>query len=121
MKVKKKYKIGDKVWVYGVSSGAGFNRPTAGTVVHEMEIDGFYGVHYVIAIATEIETLLEIRNWETISQDSKGPVGSFREAISKYSPARKVLARTGLILPMDDLYDDEEPVEDNNNESDNSQ
>lgn len=114
-KVKKKYKIGDRVWIYGVSSGPGFNKPVEGKIVHEIEIEDFYGVHYVIAVDTEIETLLEVRNWETISQDSRGPVGSFREAISKYSPARKVLARTGLILPIDDIYEDDEPIEDNDN------
>jgi len=115
-KVKKEYKVGDDAWVYGVSSGAGFNKPVKGKVVHTMEIDGFSGVHYVIAIDTEIEALLEVRTWETISQDSKGPIGSFREALTKYSPARKLLSRTGLILPVDDIYD-EEPNEDNNPES----
>ena len=119
MKVKKKYKIGDKAWIYGVSSGPGFNRPTEGTVVHQFEIDGFYGTHYVIAIDTEIDTLLEIRNWETMSQDSKGPIGSFRENIKKFSTARKVLARTGLILPLGDFEDetDTESDEDNDSES----
>lgn len=117
MKVKKSYKVGDKCWIYGVSSGPGFNKPVKGTVVHEMEINGYGGVHYVVAIDTEIETLFEVRTWETISQDAKGPIGSFRETISKYSPARKVLARTGLILPLDDIYLDEEPNEDNDSES----
>ena len=115
--VKKEYKIGDNAWVYGVSSGAGFNKPVKGKVVHAMEIDGFSGVHYVVAIDTEIEPLLEVRTWETLSQDSKGPIGSFREALTKYSPARKLLSRTGLILPVDDIYDDQESDEDNNNQS----
>ena len=119
MKVKKKYKIGDKAWIYGISTGTGFNRPIEGTVVHQLEIEGFYGTHYVIAIDNEIETLLEIRSWETMSQDSKGPIGSFRENIKKYSAARKVLARTGLVLPFTDDEDetDTESEEDNDSES----
>lgn len=113
MKVKKKYKIGDKAWIYGVSSGPGYNRPIEGEVIHELELDGFSGVHYIIAIPNEIETLLEIRTWENMSQDSKGPIGAFRASLARFSPARKVLARTGLILPAEVIEDDEESDDDN--------
>jgi hypothetical protein len=98
MTVKKKYNIGDTVWVYGISH----DKSTQGTVVNHFTInyDGWdeSKVHYVIAVPTEIEPLLEVRTWETISQDQDGPVGSIREAFADTDAALKILRRTGLTL-----------------------
>ena len=99
IRVKKKYKVGDTVWIYGISAGPGYNRPTKGRVVHEMEIDGYASVQYVIAISNGIEDLLEIRTWEEISQDEKGPIGSFRELLMNDPVTQKKLIRTGMRLP----------------------
>jgi hypothetical protein len=110
-KVKKTYKIGDNAWVYGISSGPGYNHPTKGKIVHSMEIDGYDGVHYVVAISNGIDDLLEVRTWQEISQDEKGPIGSFRELLMNDPVTQRKLIRTGMRLPdvelNPDLVDDQ--------------
>ena len=92
MTVKKQYSIGDTVWIYGVSQG----KSTEGKVVQTFAVDqeGWDPdmVHYVIAVPTEIEYLLEVRTWETISQTKDGHVGSLREVF-------KAVSYTHLTLP----------------------
>jgi len=80
MTTKKSYKVGDPVWIYGINRSN--VKPTQGKVIKVVDLsDSGYstGDHYVIEIPTHIEPLLEIRTWHNISQDKKGPVGSFRE------------------------------------------
>lgn len=97
--IKKKYKIGDNAWVYGIAAGAGYNLPVQGKVVHEMEIDGYSDMQYVIAISNGIEDLLEVRTWSNMSQDAKGPIGAFRELLMNRPADQKMLLRTGMRLP----------------------
>lgn len=80
MTVKKKYKVGDTVWIYGI--GRSNVKPTQGKVVKVVDLsDAGYSIgdHYIIEVPTHIEPLLEVRTWHNISQDEKGPIGSFRE------------------------------------------
>ena len=95
-KTKKNYKIGDRCWVYGIDSR--FNVSKEGKVVHVCTIDGFADEHYIIAVPTEIEPLLEVRTWHNISQTKDGYVGSIREALEDPSAARKFLLRAGIQL-----------------------
>jgi hypothetical protein len=106
MTVKKKYNVGDTVWIYGVSQTN--VKSTQGTVVKAFTIEGYNELHYVVAIPTEIEPLLEIRTWQTISQTANGHVGSLREAFSDPDAAHKMLARTGMAV----ISEDEESVGD---------
>ena len=99
MTVKKKYNVGDTVWIYGVSRTN--VKSTQGTVVKAFTIEGYNEVHYVVEIPTEIEPLLEIRTWQTISQTADGHVGSLREAFSDPDAAHKMLARTGMAVISD--------------------
>ena len=111
MTVKHSYNVGDTVWIYGVGNNT---RPTKGTVVKSFTIDyeGFnQEPHYVIAIPTHIEYLMEVRTWHTMSQDEKGPVGSLRE-IGLLSVTNKVAARTGYIYDPDSHYVDDSPSAD---------
>lgn len=98
MTVKKKYNVGDTVWIYGVTNG----KTTEGKIVHWFTIkeEGWDNDkrHYVIAIPTEIEYLLEVRTWETISQSKDGHVGSLREAFENPDAAIRQLRRTGVDL-----------------------
>jgi hypothetical protein len=97
MKIKKSYNIGDTVWIYGISRNN--VKSTQGTVIKEFTIDyGNYNkdLHYVIEVPTEIEPLLEVRTWHTISQTKDGHVGSVREAISDPDAARKYLSTIGM-------------------------
>jgi len=107
MTVKKKYNVGDTVWIYGVSQTN--VKSTQGTVVKAFTIEGYNEVHYVVEIPTEIEPLLEIRTWQTISQTANGHVGSLREAFSDPDAAHKMLSRTGMAV----ISEDEESVNDN--------
>jgi hypothetical protein len=78
MTVKKSYKVGDTVWIYGINRSN--VKPTQGTVIKSLDLSGagYTYEHYVIEVPTHIEPLLEIRTWHNISQDAQGPVGSLR-------------------------------------------
>ena len=109
MTVKKKYNVGDTVWIYGVSRDN--VKSTQGTILKMFTIDydGFNKEpHYVIGIPTEIEMLLEIRTWHTISQTKDGHVGSIREAFSNPDAAHKMLTRTGMaVISVDEELNEE--------------
>jgi hypothetical protein len=94
MTVKKKYNVGDVVWIYGIRRAN--DKSTQGTVVKSLNIEGYNDMHYVVSIPTEIEPLLEIRTWQTISQTKDGHVGSLRDAFTNPDAAHKMLARTGI-------------------------
>jgi hypothetical protein len=103
MTVKKKYNIGDTVWIYGVNRSN--SKSTQGTVVKSFTIEGYNDVHYVVSIPTEIEPLLEIRTWRSISQTKDGHVGGLREAFEDPDAAHKMLARTGMaVISVDEEF-----------------
>jgi hypothetical protein len=109
MTVKKKYNVGDTVWIYGVSRDN--IKSTQGKIlkVFIIDYDGFNNEpHYVIGIPTEIEMLLEIRTWHTISQTRDGHVGSIRDAFSNPDAAHKMLSRTGMaVISVDEELNEE--------------
>jgi len=79
MTAKNIYKAGDSAWISGISRNA---RLTKGTVIKVLDLsdEGFTaGPHYIIAVPTEIDALLEIRTWETMSEDERGPLGYLRK------------------------------------------
>jgi hypothetical protein len=83
MDVKKEYEVNDPAWIYGITKN---NKLVKGKIIKKFTIDysGFNDeIHYIVAIPTEIEFLLEVRTWHNISQDEYGPIGSFREIRTK--------------------------------------
>jgi hypothetical protein len=96
--VKTRYDIGDTVWVYGIYVSN--EVPCQGKIVHcfNLNFEGFDPTvdHYVIAVDSHIEPLIEVRTWETISQDEHGPVGGLRGLGN--TADSKILARTGINL-----------------------
>ena len=84
MSVKKQYNINDIVWIYGINAGNA--KITKGKILAILDLSsvGYLPdiIHYVIEIPSSIEPLLEIRTWDTISQDSTGPVGALRDILS---------------------------------------
>jgi hypothetical protein len=79
MTVKKQYAVGDTVWIYGINRNNA--KPVQGKVVKVIDLSDIgysVGDHYIIEVPTHIEPILEIRTWHNISQDERGPVGSFR-------------------------------------------
>ena len=119
MTVKKIYEIGDTVWIYGIST-----RPvksTEGKIIHKFTLDhaGYNEdiIHYVVEVPSEIENLIEVRTWRTISQTKDGHVGGFREAIDDPDVTRKSLTRVGLsVISQDDesadVLEEDEPSPD---------
>lgn len=106
MTVKKDYEIGDSVWIHGVGRE---KKLTQGTVVKSFKIDqqAFQSnTYYVVAIATHVEPLLEVRTWETISQDNQGPVGGFRE-LQNLDPVHKLINQSGYHYSLDNDEDDD--------------
>jgi hypothetical protein len=111
MNAKKEYAVGDTVWIAGVSRNNA--RLTQGTIIKVLDLndEGFNGPHYIIAISTHIETLLEIRTWETISQDSNGPVGSLRNIGAGLDATVRFVNHIGFQGHDDQLPDDPTPDE----------
>jgi len=105
MTTKKTYAVGDAVWIYGINRSN--TKPTQGTVIKIVDLeDAGYtnGPHYIISIPTHIESLLEVRTWENISQDSKGPVGSLRE-IGNIESTIKFAGTVGFAFDDDPALD----------------
>jgi hypothetical protein len=114
MSVKKYYRPGDTVWIYGVSRKE--SKPTQGSVVHYFTLDhaGYNeDVHYVISVPNEIEPLLEVRTWHNISQDVQGPVGMFRSLVppENLDAVNKKLSQIGLDLDHEINMTDTLPVD----------
>ncbi len=109
--IKKSYSINDPVWIHGVSSN---NKLTEGTVIASVDLKscGYAEIHYIIEIPTHIEPLLEIRTWQTMSQDAEGPIGSMRELGETLSADNKKIRQTGYIYSEDSHYDDNDPSPD---------
>jgi hypothetical protein len=111
MTVKKEYNIGDTVWIYGITVS---NKITKGTIVASIDLSaqGFgHDLHYIIEIPTHIESLLEIRTWQTISQDEHGPVGSIRSVGNVFAENKK-MRQVGYVYSNDSHYDSEDPSPD---------
>lgn len=106
MTVKKEYQVGDSTWIYGITRRN--NVLTPGKVIHKFEIPGYLGLHYVVAIKTEIEDLLEIRTWENMSQDDQGPIGLFRDSKINFGPVTKYISKLGFTESED--LDDLDPT-----------
>lgn len=96
MNVKKSYLVGDDAWVYGINRSN--TKPVKGKVIKIVDIEGFaVGPHYIIEIPTHIDSLLEIRTWESMSQDEHGPVGSLR-LIGNIESTIKFAGRVGFVF-----------------------
>jgi len=109
MTVKKSYKNGDSVWVYGITRTS--NKLHKGEVVHSFTLEhaGWNNEpHYVIAISNEIEPLLEVRTWHNISQDGNGPIGCFRHEVpqEEMEAVDKKLSQLGLTIEEYDRHEE---------------
>lgn len=118
MTIKKSYDVGETVWIYGIDQRNA--RPYRGQIVKKFTInfEGFDNEsYYIVAIPTEIEPLLEIRTWQTISQDETGPTGSFRETVQDLDVTKKLLSKVGLFMANDpesvnsSLADEDEEID----------
>lgn len=111
MTIKKHYNIGDDVWIYGITIE---NKITQGKVIAKIDLStaGLLEPYYIISIPTHIEPLLEIRTWQTMSQDETGPIGSIREIGGSFTTSNKKMRQIGYIYAQDSHYNDEDPSPD---------
>lgn len=95
MTIKKEYQKGDNAWIHGIGVK---NDLTKGTVVAILDLsnEGYYDIQYVIEIPTHIEPLLEVRSWQTMSQDEKGPIGSLRNIKDMVGSSTKKISHLGF-------------------------
>jgi hypothetical protein len=114
MTVKKQYAVGDAVWIYGINRSN--TKPVQGKVIKVVDLsDAGYsmGDHYIIEVPTHIEPILEVRTWHNISQDERGPVGSFR-TIGNFESTIKFAGTVGFAFddrPPLDSADDEDGID----------
>lgn len=95
MNIKKEYCVGDNVWIHGIDRFK--NRLTKGTIIMSLNIPSHTDLHYIISIPTEIEPLLEIRTWHSISQDEFGPIGLFRGR-ENFQASKKYMTKLGIVV-----------------------
>lgn len=114
MDIKKSYKPNDIVWIYGV--GGPQNKLTQGKIIKVLnltDVGHSAGPYYIVEIPTYIDSLLEIRTWESISQDNTGPVGAFRslgDLTSTIKKSKQVgFSYDEIFSDTDELFDDIHP------------
>lgn len=107
--IKTTYNTGDIVWVYGISMVE--NKLTKGTIVKTFELDNDNNVYFVVAVPTHIEPLLQVRTWETISQDQYGPVGGLRDALRSLDADanHKKMSELGYLYDMPSVAVEDDP------------
>ena len=117
MTIKKSYKVGDTVWIYGINRSN--TKSTQGKVIKVVDLSnaGYsVGDHYIIEVPTHIDPILEIRTWQNISQDEKGPVGSLRE-LGNIESTIKFVSTVGFAfddnsnLDTDPLVEEEDEID----------
>lgn len=113
MKTKKEYNLKEIVWIH-----LGNGKLHKGTIVDIFDLAhaGYPAdsEFYIVEVPTEIDPLLEVRSWEQISQDVKGPIGCYRAMKEVGFAETRFLSKVGITLPetavnhthdTDDVYD----------------
>ena len=115
------YNIKDKVWIH-----LGERNLTEGRVVEIITLDHLNENHrpghelYVIEIKTGIDDVYEVRDFDQISPDAKGPIAFFRNIRADATAANRLLKKVGIQLPISEGVtieemlnedDDEEPTQ----------
>jgi hypothetical protein len=110
--MKTEYNIKDKVWIH-----IGERTLTEGRVVEIITLDHLNENHrpghelYVIEIKTGIDDIYEVRDFDEISPDDKGPITFFRNRQADALVANRFLKKVGVKLPTGEtnlaLYDEE--------------
>ena len=109
--MKKEYNIKDKVWIH-----LGERTLVEGRVVDIFDLHhvGYPKDRefYVIEIQTGIDNIFEVRDFEQISPDSKGPINLFRHIKDDMLKAKRFLKKVGINLPVDGPHPLEEFIGD---------
>jgi len=98
--MKTEYNIKDKVWIH-----LGERNLVEGRVVDIFDLHhvGYSKDRefYVIEIQTGIDNIFEVRDFEQISPDAKGPINLFRHIKDDMAKAKRFLKKVGIVLPVD--------------------
>ena len=113
--MKKEYNIKDKVWIH-----IGERKLVEGRVVEIIDLEHLKEGHspdrelYIIELKTGIEDIYEVRSFDEISSDAKGPINLFKRVKDDAVKNQRYLKRVGIQLPIDspnllaELLEDEE-------------
>lgn len=109
--MKKEFNIKDKVWIH-----IGEPKLAEGRIVEIITLDHLNENYpegkelYVIEVLTGIDPIYEVREFETISPDAKGPIMCYRQ-MDMMKHAGRYLRKVGIKLPHADddteMYPDE--------------
>jgi len=99
--MKTEYNIKDKVWIH-----IGERKLTEGRVVEIVDLEHLGEGHdpkhelYIIELKTGIDDVYEVRSFEQISPDAKGPINLFRKTKTRLE--QRIMKRIGMIIPNED-------------------
>lgn len=93
------YNIKDKVWIH-----IGERTLTEGRVVEIIDLGHIEGYDperelYIIEIKTGIDNIFEVRDYDQISPDAKGPINMYRKIAREAIEAGRMLKKIGIKLP----------------------
>lgn len=100
--MKKEYNIKDKVWIH-----LGERKLVEGRVVEVVDLVHLKEGHsldrelYVIEIKTGIDDVYEVRDYDQISPDAKGPINLFRHIKNDILKNQRYLNKVGIKMPVD--------------------
>ena len=98
--MKKEYNIKQKVWIH-----LGERSLVEGRVVEIIDLVHLKEGHtednelYIIEIETSIDPIYEVRSWEQISPEAKGPINLFRKIQKETKEVNRFLKKVGIVLP----------------------
>jgi hypothetical protein len=99
--MKTEYKIKDQVWIH-----LGERKLTEGRVVEIIDLEHLGEGHspdrelYVIEIKTGIDDVYEVRDFDQISPDAKGPINLFRKVKGEILKNQRYLNKVGIKIPV---------------------
>lgn len=99
--MKKEYNIKDKVWIH-----IGETKLTEGRVVEIIDLAHLKEGHnpdqelYIIELKTGIDDIYEVRTFDQISPDAKGPINMFRKIKDELLKNQRFLNKVGIKVPV---------------------
>jgi hypothetical protein len=100
--MKKEYNIKDKVWIH-----LGEPKLVEGRVVEIIDLAHLKEGHnpdrelYIIELKTGIDNVYEVRDFDQISPDAKGPINLFRKLdLKQVRENSRYLKKVGMALPV---------------------
>lgn len=116
-----KYNIKDTVWIH-----IGERKLTKGRVVEIIDLSHLEEGYdpnrefYIIEIETGIDNIFEVRDYDQISSDAKGPINLFKKHKKELTAAHRYLKKVGIIVPVEqpilDTVESEETVNEPTND-----